>query len=76
METGTLSGKLLLDDLVVIEKKIERLIGLYQALSSENQSLKERIAHLEVENKCLSEKIEVACNRLETLMALVERLPE
>ena len=56
-----------------LEERSEQFITLCQNLRTENQELRTRVAGLEVERNRLNEKIETACDRLESLM---ERMPE
>lgn len=60
-------------ELFALEEKIEQFISLCQSLRAENQELRTRVAALESDKKRLAEKIDIACNRLESLM---QRLPE
>ena len=60
-------------DLFALEERIEQFITLCQNLRTENQELRTRVAGLEVERNRLNEKIETACDRLESLL---ERMPE
>jgi cell division protein ZapB len=60
-------------ELFALEERIEQFITLCQNLRTENQELRTRVAGLEVERNRLNEKIETACDRLESLM---ERMPE
>ena len=56
-----------------LEKKIDQLVTLVHQLRSENQLLRQQLAAKTDETKRLSEKIEVAKTRLNTLL---KHLPE
>lgn len=56
-----------------LEKKIEQLVILVQQLRSENRVLRQQLAAKTSETKRLSEKIEAAKTRLDTLL---KQLPE
>lgn len=56
-----------------LEKKINQLVMLVQQLRSENQVLRQQLAAKTNETKRLSEKIEAAKTRLDTLL---KQLPE
>lgn len=60
-------------ELAILEQKLEQLIQLVGVLRGENASMRERIAGLEVENRRLSSKVELAATRIESVLAL---LPE
>jgi FtsZ-binding cell division protein ZapB len=56
-----------------LEGKLEQLIGLFEAGKSEVRNLRTRVAALEAENRQLADKVRLATERLESLLA---RLPE
>lgn len=56
-----------------LEVQLEQLIDHYQAGKRDRAELCARIAGLEAENRKLSQKLEMAVSRLESL---IERLPE
>lgn len=60
-------------ELAILEQKLEQLILLVGVLRGENASMRERVAALEVENRRLSSKVELAATRIESVLAL---LPE
>jgi cell division protein ZapB len=60
-------------ELVELEDKVGQVLALCQGLRSENQELRARLAGLECEKRRLSEKIDVAAGRIESL---IEGLPQ
>ncbi len=56
-----------------LERKVDQMVDICASLRHENQDLRVRVASLEAEKAALAKKIEVAAERLESLM---ERLPE
>jgi len=60
-------------ELLPLEERIEQFIALCQNLRAENQALRTLVANLNADRNRLSEKIEMACTRLETL---AQSLPE
>lgn len=56
-----------------LENKVDQILAVCGSLRSENQDLRAHVAGLEAEKAALTRKIEIARERLESLMA---RLPE
>jgi cell division protein ZapB len=56
-----------------LERKVEQMVAVCASLRGENQALRAHVAGLEAEKAALAQKIEVARERLEGLVA---RLPE
>jgi cell division protein ZapB len=56
-----------------LEERVAQLIELTQHLRSENRALRQQLAQAASDNKRLSEKVEAAKARLQTLL---EKLPE
>jgi FtsZ-binding cell division protein ZapB len=56
-----------------LEGKLEQLIGLFEAGKTEVRNLRTRVVALEAENRQLADKVRLATERLESLLA---RLPE
>jgi cell division protein ZapB len=61
------------DELAELEQKVEQVLSFCRDLRAENQRLQVRMAGLEIEKQRLSEKVESARARLESLM---EKLPQ
>lgn len=59
-------------EIKALEEKIAQFIQLNQRLRAENLSLRQELASAQGENKRLSEKIDLAKDRLE---ALLEKIP-
>ncbi len=51
-----------------LEEKVDRLLCLYQDVRTENVQLRTQLSQSSAENKKLTEKIQVAANRLEMLL--------
>ncbi len=51
-----------------LEEKVNRLLSLYQNVRTENVELRTQLSQTSAENEKLTEKIQVAANRLETLL--------
>ena len=51
-----------------LEEKVNRLLCLYQDARTENVELRTQLSQSSAENEKLTEKIQVAANRLETLL--------
>jgi cell division protein ZapB len=60
-------------DLIVLEERIARLIGLFQQLRTENIQLRQELAQAQDEVRQLKENMTLAGTRLQTLL---EQLPE
>ncbi|MCM2288584.1 MAG: cell division protein ZapB [Sulfuritalea sp.] len=56
-----------------LERKVEQMVAVCASLRGENQALRAHVAGLEAEKAALAQKIDVARERLEGLVA---RLPE
>jgi uncharacterized protein (TIGR02449 family) len=56
-----------------LEKKINQLVGVVNRLRSENRQLRQQLATKTDENKKLTEKIDTAIDRLDTLL---KQIPE
>ena len=59
-------------EIKALEEKIAQFIQLNQRLRAENLSLRQELASAQVENRRLSEKMELAKSRLESLL---EKIP-
>lgn len=59
-------------EIKTLEEKIAQFIQLNQRLRAENLSLRQELASSQSENRRLSDKIELARGRLETLL---EKIP-
>lgn len=56
-----------------LERKVEQIVAVCASLRGENQALRAHVAGLEAEKAALARKVELARERLESLMA---RLPD
>ncbi|OHC70139.1 MAG: hypothetical protein A2045_11740 [Rhodocyclales bacterium GWA2_65_20] len=56
-----------------LERKLEQILAVCSSLRSENQVLRASVASLEIEKAALMQKIDIARDRLEILLA---RLPD
>ena len=56
-----------------LERKVDQIVAVCASLRGENQALRAHVAGLEAEKAALARKVELARERLESLMA---RLPE
>lgn len=56
-----------------LEEKVNQLLCLYQDVRTENVELRTQLSQSSAENEKLTEKIQVAANRLETLLT---KIPE
>ena len=61
------------NELKALESKITQVVSLCRTLRAENSQLKQRLAKADAEKKVLSERMELARQRLEQL---AEQLPE
>ena len=59
-------------ELIQLETRLATLLETHQSLRSENRELSARVASLQVENRRLSDKVAVATERVEGILA---RLP-
>ncbi len=55
-----------------LERKVEQIVAVCASLRGENQALRATVAGLEAEKAALAKKVDIARERLESLMA---RLP-
>ena len=60
-------------ELTTLDEKINQLVQLTQELRKDNSRLRQDLASIQVENKRLSGKVDVAKTRLE---ALLSEIPE
>ncbi|WP_219908803.1 hypothetical protein [Nitrosomonas nitrosa] len=60
-------------ELILLEEKIDRLITLYRDTHAENIRLQRQLADVITANNQLTEKIQMAANRLQVLLST---LPE
>jgi cell division protein ZapB len=58
-------------ELTTLDDKISQLVQLTQKLRRDNSQLRQTLASAQSENKRLSEKVNVAKARLETLLAQI-----
>ena len=63
----------MVNELNALESKITQVVSLCRTLRAENSQLKQRLAKADAEKKVLSERMELARQRLEQL---AEQLPE
>ncbi len=61
------------EEIARLEGQLEQLIGLYQAGREQSRELRQRVALLEAENRRLAGKLQLATDRLESVL---EKLPE
>ena len=61
------------NELNALESKITQVVSLCRTLRAENSQLKQRLAKADAEQKALSDRMELARQRLEQL---AEQLPE
>lgn len=62
----------MIGDLSSFEIKLDHFLSVHEAMRTENQELRTRVAALEAENRRLDDKLTSARSRLEALM---EKLP-
>lgn len=55
-------------ELESLEKKINRLLRLYQNTQLENFKLRQKLSETDTKNRKLAEKINVAADKLETIL--------
>ncbi|THF64098.1 hypothetical protein E6C76_15600 [Pseudothauera nasutitermitis] len=60
------------EELTQLENRIEQLVTLYEGIKAENRDLRSRVAKLEADNRAQGEKLRLAGDKLEELLA---RLP-
>ena len=58
-------------ELTALDDKISQLVLLTQKLRKDNSQLRQHLASLQSENKRLSEKVDAAKSRLESLLAQI-----
>ncbi len=63
----------MVNELNALESKITQVVSLCRTLRAENSQLKQRLAKADAEQKALSDRMELARQRLEQL---AEQLPE
>lgn len=73
VRTACLYSAQMIGDLSSLEQKLEHFLAVHEALRTENQDLRTRVAALEADKRRLEDKLNTACGRLE---ALLEKLPE
>lgn len=61
------------EDLTQLENRIEQLVALYEGIKAENRDLRSRLVKLETDNRAQADKLRLATEKLEGLLA---RLPE
>jgi cell division protein ZapB len=54
-------------------RKVEQIVAVCASLRVENQDLRAHVASLEAQKAALAKKVDIACERLEDLVA---RLPD
>ena len=59
-----------------LEQKLAQLVAITQQVRDENRDLRVRVTKLESENKNLSEKVNAARAKLETLITRLPDVPE
>jgi cell division protein ZapB len=52
-----------------LERKVEQIVAVCASLRAENQALRAHVAGLEAEKAALAQKVDIARERLEGLMA-------
>ena len=57
-----------------LEEKVNQLLCLYQDVRTENVELRTQLSQSSAENEKLTEKIQVAANRLETLLTNIPEI--
>ena len=55
-------------ELESLEKKINQLLRLYQAKQLENMILRQQLSEIDARNKKLTERINIAADKLETIL--------
>jgi cell division protein ZapB len=61
------------EELTQLENRIEQLVSLHEAIKAENRDLRSRLARLEVDSRNQADKLKLATDKLEDLLA---RLPQ
>lgn len=56
-----------------LENQVEQIVGLLESCRAEGRDLRTRVVRLEAENRALTEKVRLATEKLEALLA---QLPE
>lgn len=51
-----------------LEVQIEQLITLYESIKMENRELRARVAKLEAENRVLTEKVDYAVEKFDSML--------
>jgi len=55
-------------ELESLEKKVDQLLHMYQAKQLENMILRQQLSETDTENQKLTEKIDIAADKLEAIM--------
>lgn len=55
-------------ELESLEKKVDQLLHMYQAKQLENMILRQQLSETDTENQKLTEKIDIAADKLEEIM--------
>ena len=55
-------------ELESLEKKVDRLLRLYQDTQLENIKLRQKLSETDIKNKRLAEKVNIAADKLETIL--------
>lgn len=55
-------------ELESLEKKVDQLLRLYQDTQLENVKLRQKLSETDTKNKKLAEKINIAADKLETIL--------
>ncbi len=58
-------------ELAVLEQKLDDLVRHAAVLGEENRSLRAHVERLEAENRRLTDKVDLAVHRIETVLALI-----
>ncbi len=61
------------EELTQLENRIEQLIALHEGIKADNRDLRSRLAKLEADNRAQGDKLRLATEKLESLLA---RLPQ
>ncbi|MBA2484372.1 MAG: hypothetical protein H0V39_08140 [Nitrosomonas sp.] len=55
-------------ELESLEKKINQLLRLYQDTQLENTKLRQQLSEIDIRNKKLTERVNIAADKLETIL--------
>lgn len=61
------------EELTQLENRIEQLVALHEGIKADNRDLRSRLAKLEADNRAQGDKLRLATDKLESLLA---RLPQ